>query len=329
MNAAPHSTADDTETGAPEATADLPAGTDRIPDRLNFAICVGQLVGIGLCFWAASVLSTPWAVALLAAGFALLMVGVYSVIHEAEHGVLFGNARMNVAAGIVMAAFFPGPFHLLRQGHIGHHLRNRSDDEAFDLWFEGESPVWKWVQWVGILTGAFYVIVVLGNVVVLALPFLLNRKWFEFDCPSTAFMDALNPKYMRVIQLEALGVIALHASIVTFMRIPILHYLVLYGAFGFLWSALQYLHHYRTERHVSRGARNVWIGWPIDKLWLDHNWHLVHHLHPTVSWVHLNRIGKKTGGRREFLPWVYLRMWAGPRKATERVANPFAGKVIR
>lgn len=330
MNATIDREADDRETADAEAPVRLRPEHRRIPDALNAGIVAAQLAGIFACFVTAALTTSTGALVAIAVGFALLMVSVYSVIHEAEHGILFSNPRLNASAGVLMAAFFPGPFHLLRQGHIGHHLRNRSDDEAFDLWFEGESPAWKWIQWIGILTGAFYVMVVLGNVVVLFLPFLLNRKWFAFDRPSAAFMDALNPKYARLVALEAAGVIALHVAIVWLLGVPVWRYVALYGAFGCLWSALQYVHHYGTERHVSRGARNLWIGWPIDKLWLDHNWHRTHHEHPTVSWVHLREIGEASGGEpRKFLPWVYLTMWRGPRKATERVANRFAGRVVR
>ncbi len=320
---------DDRESVAADQAARLPDHASVIPDTLNACIMIAQIVCIFASFYAAARITSGLQFAALCAGFSLLMVGVYSIIHEAEHGVLFTNPRANVIGGIVAASFVPGPFHLLRQGHIGHHLRNRSDDEAFDLWFEGESPVWKWTQWIGILTGLFYVTIVLGNVVVLILPFLLKRKWFNFDRPSAAFMEALNPKYLRLIQVEALGIILLHATIVWAMRIPVWRYALLYAAFGFLWSALQYVHHYATERHITRGARNLWILWPIDKLWLNHNWHRVHHEHPTVSWVHLGRVGRAAGDDRTFLPWVYLKMWSGPRKASKSVQNRFAGKVIR
>lgn len=321
--------ADDREAMDAALRTRLPAWTRRIPNRLNAAILALQIVAIFSCFRAAAVLSSTWALAALTCWFAVLMVGAYSIIHEAEHGVLFTNARANLAGGVIMAAFFPVPFHLLRQGHIGHHLRNRSDDEAFDLWFEGESPVWKWIQWIGVLTGLFYLVIVVGNIVALAIPFALKRRWFEFDRPSAAFMDALNPKYQRVIQIEALGVIALHTLIVWLMRIPATRYLALYGAFGALWSGMQYVHHYATERHITRGARNLWVWRPIDKLWLNHNWHRAHHEHPTVSWIHLEKLGGAAGDDRQFLPWVYLRMWLGPRKATTHVENRFAGKVIR
>jgi fatty acid desaturase len=257
------------------------------------------------------------------------MGGVYSIIHEAEHGSLFSNRRANVVGGVIAASFFPAPFHLLRQGHLGHHLRNRSDDEAFDLWFEGESPFWKWTQWFGILTGVFYLIVVSSNLIVLLFPFVLRSRWFGFDRPSAAFMDALNPRYTRIIRLEAMGIIALHSLLLVVMRIPPINYFLMYAAFGILWSSLQYVHHYATERHITRGARNLRLWWPIDKLWLNHNWHRVHHEHPTVSWIHLEKMGKAAEDDRGFLPWVYLRMWSGPRKATTHVENLFAGKVIR
>src|SRR6476646_9971945 len=131
------------------------------------------------------------------------MVSVYSIIHEAEHAILFSNRRLNTLGGIVAAAFFPAPFHLLRQGHIGHHLRNRSDDEAFDLWFEGESPVWKCLQLYGILTGFYWLVVAASNVVVLLSPGLLRRRLFTFDRPTAALMESLNPRYLRIIQAEA------------------------------------------------------------------------------------------------------------------------------
>jgi fatty acid desaturase len=326
------SEADDCDT-APLRLA-LPDGVDHIPNSLNALILIAQLTAIFTCFHFAAMLRSAWAMALLAFTFALIQFSVYSIIHEAQHGVLFTSARANAIGGIIAASFFPAPFHLMRQGHIGHHLRNRSDDEALEFWFGGESPLWKWMQWIGILTGFFYVMIVLGNVIVLALPFLLNRRWFKFDRPSAAFMDALNPKYARMIQLEAVAILILHAAIILLMRIPLPRYLILYGSFGFLWSALQYVHHYGTERHITRGARNLWILWPIDKLWLDHNWHRVHHEHPTVSWIHLQRIGQaqvRSGKAepRRFLPWCYLRMWAGPRRATAHIVNRFAGKVIR
>jgi fatty acid desaturase len=305
-----------------------PAHTVAIPGRLNLAIMLGQLIAISACVYAASRVETGWALALLALVFGAVMNSVYSIIHEAEHAMLFANRRWNDFAGSFMALFFPAPFHLIRQGHLGHHLRNRSDDEAFDFYFEGDHKVWKILSWYGILTGFYWVVVILSNVVFLILPFREDKKYWHIDQASTAFMESLNSGYRRIIRLECAAAIALHVTLVWALHIPILHYVVMYAGFGLMWSAMQYVHHYGTERHVTRGARNLWIWGPLDLLWLNHNWHLTHHQHPSVPWIYLPRSDVEGDTRRGFLLSAYLKMWRGPRLAQTRVENKHAGKII-
>jgi len=284
-----------------------------IPSRLNAAIAVAQVASVAaLLFFARH--ARGWRLALFAIAFAIVMNSVYSIIHEAEHGILFESRRSNDAAGVAMALLFPAPFHLIRQGHLGHHNRNRTDDEAFDFWFEGEHPLWKRLQFYGILTGFYWLTVVLSNVIVLLVPRLFDRSRFEFDRPSAAFMDALNPAYWKWIRFEALAAIALHVSIVYFMHDAVV-YATMYAAFGFSWSAMQYVHHFDTERDVRNGARNLWLFAPIDAIWLNHNWHLTHHRNPKVPWIHLPALETHERG---FLIAAYVRMWRGPRKG-ERV----------
>jgi fatty acid desaturase len=308
-----------------------------IPSITNAIILAAQLLLLAASFYAAAHVREWWAVTLLAIGFGILMNSVYSVIHEAEHAILFPDRRWNEAGGILMALFFPAPFHLLRQGHIGHHLRNRSDDEAFDLYFDGDNVVWKWMVWFGILTGLYYVLVVISNVVAAVAPFILDRRHFAVerhvpvDRASAAFLESFNPAHLRWIQLEGIAAIALHAGIWWGLKIPAWNYVAMYAAFGFMWSAMQYVHHYGTERHVTRGARNLYLFGPIDKLWLNHNWHQAHHEHPTVPWVYLPRLARGDGDpdTRGFLPWAYLKMWRGPRRTDQHVENKYAGRIIQ
>jgi fatty acid desaturase len=300
-----------------------------IPQRLNALIIVVQLTAIAGCFLACREAESWVGLAVAALAFALVMNSVYAVIHEAEHGMLFSHPALNESAGVLMALFFPAPFHLLRQGHIGHHLRNRSDDEAFDLYFEGEQAAWKYLQLYGILTGFYWLVAVLGNIVVLLFPSVLTRERFTFDRPSAAFMASLNPRYNTLMRAEAVAVLVVHPLIVWLLGIPVLNYAAMYAAFGFSWSAMQYVHHFGTTRHVLEGARNLWLWRPVDMLWLNHNWHLTHHKHPTVPWIHLQRIGSSENPECGFLPVHYLRMWRGPSRATDRVENRYAGRIIR
>jgi hypothetical protein len=160
-------------------------------------------------------------------------------------------------------------------------------------------------------------------------PLAEPRLDFRVDRASGAFLESFNPSHLRWIWFEGTCAIVLHVLIIWLGRIPLWHYLAMYGAFGFMWSAMQYVHHYGTERHVTRGARNLWIFGPVDALLLNHNWHRAHHEHPTVPWVYLPQIGRSDSPRRGFLPWVYLTMWKGPRKTEEHVENKYAGRIIQ
>ena len=302
----------------------------RVPGSLNLSIAALQLVSALAVFYLTSLATHWWQLAGLAFLFGILGNSIYSIIHEAEHGILHSNKWINDAVGVFMALLFPAPFHLIRQGHLGHHRRNRSDDEAFDLYFEGDRPWLKWLILYGILTGFYWMLVVLSNVVVAIFPSILHRRFFEFDRPSVAFMDSLNPKYLRLIQLEGLVACALHFSIVQGLNIPLWNYFIVYLGFGYSWSAMQYVHHFGTERHVLRGTRNLWLWAPIDLIWLNHNWHLAHHEQPTIPWIYLPQVSaERQETNREFLIWRYLKMWRGPRRTSERVENKYAGKIIQ
>ena len=86
-----------------------------------------QVIALLAILWAAGQVAKWSTVALLALAYGIVMNSAYAMLHEAEHNVLHPNATVNQVAGTLLAFFFPAPFHLIRQGHIGHHLRNRSD----------------------------------------------------------------------------------------------------------------------------------------------------------------------------------------------------------
>ena len=300
-----------------------------LPGRLNLAITAVQISALLSLLWAAGQVQSWSMLALVALGYGLVMNSAYAMLHEAEHNLLHPNKRVNEVTGATLALFFPAPFHLLRQGHLGHHIRNRSDDEAFDFYFEGESPVWKYLQLYGILTGLFWLVIVLSNLIAVVAPSLLKAKHATFDRPTAALLESLNPKYHRLIQIEGICVLLLHSSLVWLFGVPVLHYAIVLFGFGFIWSALQYVHHFGTERDVQKGARNLKTFFLIDLLWLNHNWHLNHHLTPTVSWVYLPFLHSGEEFGRSSLMMAYLRMWRGPRFTTERVQNRYAGKIIK
>lgn len=286
-----------------------------------------QLIALCAILWAAGQVHAWWAVALLALAYGIAMNSGYAMLHEAEHNLLHSNAKVNQTVGTILAFFFPAPFHLIRQGHIGHHVRNRSDDEAFDLYFDDENRFWKYVQLYGTLTGMFWLLIYATNFVVLFRPSIITPRYTKFNRPTEAFLESLNPKYRRLIQLEALLIVLLHASMIYFWHIPLGHYFAVMFGFGFIWSAMQYAHHYGTVRDVAKGAMNLKTFRLLDLIWLNHNWHLNHHMRPIVPWFYLPLLSA-ANDRRGSLLKAYLTEWCGPQHSTEHIENRYAGKVI-
>jgi fatty acid desaturase len=298
-----------------------------IPGRLNLCLAAFVVLACAALLWASGQVHSWWAVAGIAVVYGFVMNTGYALCHEAEHDILHPNKTVNDIGGMIVTLFFPASFQLRRQGHLGHHLRNRTDDEAFDLYFEGESPVWKWLQFYGILTGFFWLMIVISNFIA-----VINPRWLamktKLDRPTAALQETLNPKYFRLMQLEALLVFLLHGSMIYFFKIPTLHYFAVLCGFGFLWSTLQYIHHYGTPRDVYRGAWNVRTWRIFDLVWLNHHWHLNHHLAPTVPWIYLPRLQPENARPIPF--WIaYFRQWRGPRFTPERINNRHAGKFVR
>lgn len=300
-----------------------------IPAKLNLLIgCILASMCV-LIFWAAGRVDSWWGILGLAAAYGIVMKIGYALSHEAEHDIFHPDPRVNDLAGSVLTLFFPASFHLRRQGHTGHHLRNRTDDEAFDFYFPGENPFWKRLQFYGILTGFFWLVIVLSNIPALICPRWLADKKVGFDRPTAALQETLNPKYFVAMRLEALAVFVLHGLMIHFFHIPWWHYATVLCGFGVSWSTLQYIHHYGTPRDIQEGALNLGTWRFFDLLSLHHHWHLNHHLHPTVPWIYLPRLTPP--GAPAPLPFwkAYLRMWRGPRLTSESLTNRHAGRLIR
>ncbi|MCA9407931.1 MAG: fatty acid desaturase [Candidatus Omnitrophica bacterium] len=303
-----------------------------IPGTLNIVISIVQLTLLCSILIGVSMVQSWMSIFWLAICYGIVMNSSYAMVHEAEHNLLHPNRRINNAFGVVLALFFPAPFHLIRQGHLGHHMRNRSDDEAFDIYFEGDNVVIKQLQFYGILTGMFWVMILLSNFISAFYPQMLSSKSVykkKFDRPMNALLETLNPKYLVHIRLEAMAIFILHGSLMWLFQMSFLKYMAVIFGFGFMWSAMQYVHHYGTERDVQKGALNLKTFALLDFIWLNHNWHLRHHLNPTISWIYLPKIyeGKKESRDNMFV--TYFKMWKGAQKSDEHVMNQYSGRVIR
>ncbi len=299
-----------------------------IPSVWNGIIVLLQALCLFVCFMLLPYVQ-GWSLLVLGCAFAVVMNSVYSTIHEAHHRILFPQRSLNDLVGIIYALFFPAPFHLLRQGHLGHHRKNRSDDEAFDLYFSKDYKIWKFIAWYSILFGFYWILVVASNVILLIVPWLMRPKFWGWDRTANVFLTHFDPKTFTIMQLESLAAVVLHIALPLALGCSWSNYLIMYLCFGWMWSSLQYVHHYQAERDVLNGAHNLKTFRIIDALWLNHNLHKTHHQHPTVPWIYLPSVAAQQSTTSASLASAYFRMWQGPQPALENINRLFDGDVSR
>jgi len=299
-------------TAAPSAK-ELP-----IPGALNLALAVAApAAALGLLVFASRTPSWGWRIA-AAVAFSYVNNTIFSLLHEAVHSHLHANRTVNEWAGRFLAAFFPTGLGFQRICHLGHHRRNRTDEEVFDYILPGENRTVKTIQWYGILTGLYWLIPPLGCLLYLLwpgffrLPERLRTSRYFRQTSTGAMLSGFADAPEGTIRLEILLSCALQAAFIWALGLTPAGWLTCYAAFGINWSSLQYADHAFTERDVHDGAWNLRVNRLVQYLFLNYHHHKAHHQNPQVPWLHLPKLVDDSEERPRFLK-IWLRMWRGPR----------------
>ncbi len=290
-----------------------------VPNRLNFIIFVLALLSVLVCLTLASAASSVMALLLFGFVFSFAANTVFSLMHEAVHGFLFSDRKMNERAGFVLAGFFPTSFTFQRAMHLGHHRRNRTDAEMFDLYYKEDNRFLKWAQLYGIFTGPYWAFVPLSATLVALLPWIrnpnvanrLNWTWLE-RTGVFAMLSGLSKVDIRRIQIEVACAFILHASLFYFLKLKALGWVVCYLMFAINWGALQYADHAFSIRDIKNGAWNLRVSTLVRLIFLNYHSHLAHHQNPQVPWYYLPEFVRNEDLHPTF--WqIFFAMLKGPR----------------
>lgn len=289
-----------------------------MPGMLNTAILLLSLAASWLCLWAASHLSL---------GFALLAIWLFSLVnntpfalmHEAVHGMGCSSPRRNELLGIVSGWAFPTSFSMQRVAHIGHHQRNRTDQELYDYYLPTQSKLVRsiWL-YAGNLLGLYWWSVVFGNLIYLLAPWAYRSRFFvQRLAPALGFgpyvADLVKLPVKRVWTEIALA-FGYQAMVFYWLDLNALGILACYGAFALHWSVLQYADHAWSARSTRDGAWNLRVLPPSRWVALNYHYHLAHHQYPEVVWYDLPKWVDPAAPQPSF--WrVYFSLWKGVRPA--------------
>ena len=112
------------------------AATDfPVPDGLNRRLAALSFVAATGLLWLGSRRPEWWWAFGCGIPFSYVMLLVYALMHQGMHDSLQSDPGNNYRLGVFVSLLFPAPFSMVWTTHQGHHMRNRTDHEMFDLYY--------------------------------------------------------------------------------------------------------------------------------------------------------------------------------------------------
>lgn len=283
-----------------------------IPNRLNITLFLVCAIAHVLLLWQGSHTTTWHGLLLCCFLFAVAFIPVYSLLHEAEHGVLHSNAKWNYALGFYLSLLFLVPFSFFRKCHLNHHKHNRTDYEMWDLYYEHQKKWLKHGYLYLVMVGMEWVIMVVGTLLFCIHPSVVFSRVFSWNKEIRGLiMGSDADRVLRNIRLESYVVIISQVVLFLVLDLHLKQFSLMYLTHAFVWSSQNYVNHAFSPRDIINGAHNHKLSPFLKYVYLNFNLHLAHHQNPRIPWIHLGKFVKEDQKRISFLK-NYIRLWKGP-----------------
>jgi fatty acid desaturase len=284
----------------------------QIPAKLNVIIII---ICTALYFFLLQVGSNTPEIGmklLLGLVFGIIMIPVYSLMHESAHKTLHPNQKLNLFLGQFLSTLFAVPYHFFRHCHLKHHQKNRTDEEMWDLYYEHQN---RWARYGNLylmMVGFGYFSLWLSIVIFAISPTMIQSKIFRQHKEMRGFLEGLDNSFkFRFFQVESIIIIVFQVFSLWLIGWDFMTWIIFYIIHGFIWSSQNYVNHAFSPRDIINGAHNLTIPQWLNIIYLNFNIHLAHHQNPQIPWIHLPRYIKSNKGRISFFK-NYLRLWHGP-----------------
>jgi fatty acid desaturase len=285
---------------------------------LNATLLLLSLLATSACLWAASHLDMFYAGAAIFL-FALVNNTPFALMHEAVHGIAATSPRLNALIGIVSGWMFPTSFAMQRIAHLGHHQRNRTDEELYDYYLPQQSRLVRnlWL-YLGNLLGLYWWSVLFSNLLYCLCPWIWRSRFFvQTLAPALGFGPYVRD-LAQIAPSRLWGEIALafawQTAIFYVFDLALIPTLLCYAAFALHWSVLQYADHAWSARDVRNGAWNLKVLPSSRWIALNYHYHRAHHQQPEIPWYALP--AQVAPNERQPSFWrVYFSLWKGVRSA--------------
>ncbi len=242
-----------------------------LPNLAKLSLIVSLMTGLTWLAWHTEEVPVRW-LAYVALGY--FWMSIVTFMHDAGHNTLWPRRWMNTVFGVIAMLPLFASFIAFRQDHYEHHRFNRSprDPDAFTM---GKRGVLDFVL--------FYAYMAFGAVLSLV-HFNLLYPMARFNRRQWA-MHLFETGLKVVVYWLALGYAARHGVLGRALEVW------LWPVFFFsLFNSMRFMaEHYGTPWDAGQmsGTRTITSNRVHAFFWNNINWHIGHHVYPSVPWYNL------------------------------------------
>ncbi|VAW82643.1 Fatty acid desaturase [hydrothermal vent metagenome] len=247
-----------------------------LPNLTKIPLFIGIMVFLTGFAWTVDSSLGKWAAYV---GIGYMWMGMVTFMHDGTHNTLFKEKWANWAFGIICMVPLMVSFISFKEDHLEHHRYNRSyeDPDAFTM---GKRGVLDFVL--------FYTYIVAGAV--------LSLVHFNLIYPVQRF----NLKQWAIHLFEVALKIACYWALVVWatnhgVLAKTLEVWLIPVFFFSLFNSVRFIaEHYETPWNEGQlvGSRTI-ISNPVHSFfWNNINWHIGHHVYPSIPWYNLVELHK-------------------------------------
>jgi fatty acid desaturase len=275
------------------------------PYRLNLLLCACAVAVAAIQFVIVPVYLLPEtdvmsteiadiAAIIVAVLLSLATPFVRALLHEAIHGRLSRNTKVNTRLGRLLAISSGIAFDAIRLGHMAHHRFPRHALDRADVIEPGNNRLLATVKFYCGLLGWIYVREILSSMVMLlprrAIIWVAEHVMSPEEVGNVALLSALQrglTRRLRRIRIDSVLIILVYAGAFYLYGSwwPVL--LMAIALRGLVVSLQDNVAHYDTPADIGAPAHNSrTVRW-ARLFMLNSNFHGVHHERPDVPWNRL------------------------------------------
>jgi fatty acid desaturase len=222
----------------------------------------------------------PWPVLLLLGGMVNCTYG--SLQHEAVHGHLSPRRSLNRwAVAIPLGLVYP--FSLYQSEHLAHHAARRvTDPEQDPESFYVYDGIWNRLP--GVVRGLLWCNQTVAGRMVLG-PWIAT--WYFY---RRLFRRSMRFATVKVAVSHLAGVTLVLWWIGVVCDMPLWQYVVFFAWPGLALTLLRSFHEHQPANQASDRTLSVEAGLLCRLLFLNNNYHRLHHARPELPWYRLHRL---------------------------------------